>query len=256
MKVILEVKERKKAYLPIEAEVIVPKNFLDPDCELTVWQGNKELPLEEVFSKRIEGTASYADNVEIIIRGDSSRIKRVGEYMDAGRIYIEENIGMHCGNFMSGGEIEIAGNADSWLGREMKGGRIICHGNAGDYCASGYRGEQRGMRGGEIEVFGNSGTFTAETLTGGFVTIHGNTGDFSGAEMRGGTFIIMGNCSCVCGNMKAGTCYVHGTVYDMLPTFANHGSNIIKNKEFTKFTGDIAGRGKGTLFINNYQYMD
>jgi len=41
--------------------------------------------------------------------------------MNAGRIVIEGDIGMHCGNFMSAGEIIIKGNADAWLGREMRG---------------------------------------------------------------------------------------------------------------------------------------
>ena len=64
---------------------------------------------------------------------------------------------MHCGNFMSGGTIEILGNADAWLGREMRGGTILCRGNAGHYCATGYRGEKKGMQGGRVEVFGNTG---------------------------------------------------------------------------------------------------
>jgi formylmethanofuran dehydrogenase subunit C len=54
--------------------------------------------------------------------GDATfRLKRVGEYMDAGKITVLGDIGMHCGNFMSGGTIEIHGNADGWLGREMAG---------------------------------------------------------------------------------------------------------------------------------------
>lgn len=256
MRVMLEVKERKKPHLPIEAEAIVPKNFLDPDARISVWKGNKELPLEEVFTLTVEGSASTVDDVEILIRGDSSKIKRVGEYMDGGRIHIEGDIGMHCGNFMSGGTIEIDGNAGEWLGREMVGGRIICHGDAGDFCGAGYRGEKRGMRGGTIEIKGNAGDFTAETLTGGTVTIHGNAGDLTGADMHEGTLTIMGDCSRVCGNMTGGTCFVFGTVSAMLPTFRNEGRVEMDGVQFTKFTGDVANRGKGTLFIKDYQYMD
>jgi formylmethanofuran dehydrogenase subunit C len=256
MRVTLAVKERKKPYLPIEAEAIVPKNFLDPHAPHSVWKGNKELPLEEVFTVTVEGEASAPDDVEIIIRGDSSKIKRVGEYMDGGRIRIEGDIGMHCGNFMSAGTIEIDGNAGEWLGREMIGGAIICHGNAGDFCGSGYRGERRGMRGGSIEVWGSAGDFAAETLTGGTVTIHGDAGDLSGAEMHGGILVIMGNTSRVCGNMNGGTCFVYGTVAEMLPTFRKEGPVTIGGVQFTKFTGDVANRGKGTLFIRDYQYMD
>ncbi|WP_157199905.1 hypothetical protein [Methanogenium cariaci] len=143
MKVILEVKERHKPNLPIEAECITPpKNFLDPEREFHVWKGNKELDITDVFHVRKDGNAKSAEQVEIIIRGDSSHIKRVGEYMDGGKILIERDIGMHCGNFMSaGGLIEIqGGDADSWLGREIHGGKILCHGNAMDYAGSGYRG--------------------------------------------------------------------------------------------------------------------
>jgi len=255
MKVILEVKTRKKPNLPIEAESIVPKNFLDTDADLKVWKGNKELPLDEVFTKRVEGTASYADKVEVVIRGDSSRIKRVGEYMDAGKITIENDIGMHCGNFMSGGEIVIKGNAGSWLGREMQGGRIICEGNAGDFCGAGYRGEKKGMVGGLIHVMGDVGDFTAETLAGGTIIVEGDAGDLTGVDMRGGTLVIMGTASRVCGNMKEGTAYVHGMVREMIPTFRNKGTVEVDKTIYTKFTGDVANRGKGTLYVKNFEYM-
>ena len=107
----------------------------------------------------MEGPAVSPDQVEVILTGDTGRIKRVGEYMNAGRITVEGDIGMHCGNFMSGGEIVIGGNADAWLGREMRGGRITCRGNAGHYCAAGYRGEKRGMRGGSDRGGGQCGRF-------------------------------------------------------------------------------------------------
>lgn len=256
MKVLLDVKERKKPNLPIEAETIVPANFLQGHESLTLYRGNKELPLDEIFRVSIEGAADSVDDVEIVIRGDSSRIKRVGEYMDGGRILIEGDIGMHCGNFMSGGVIEIAGNADAWLGREMVGGSVICHGNAGDYCGSGYRGEKRGMRGGSIEVFGNAGDFAGEFLDGGSINIHGNAGDLAGAEMRGGELVIMGDAWRAGANMTDGTCRVHGTVYDMMPTFRNEGTVIIEGVKFNHFKGDIANRGKGSLIIMSYQYME
>lgn len=256
MRIILEVKQRVKPFLPIEAESIVPKNFLSGIDGLTVYRGNKELPLKEIFNVTIEGEPSSVDEIEIVIRGESSRIKRVGEYMDGGKIHIEGDIGMHCGNFMSGGIIEIEGNADAWLGREMVGGTIICHGDAGDYCAAGYRGEKFGMKGGSLEVLGNAGDFTAETLTGGTVTIHGNSGDLTGSEMKDGTLTIMGDVTRVCGNMTGGTCYVHGRVADMLPTFKKKGTNRMNDANYTQFRGDIANRGKGTLIIKDYQYMD
>ena len=254
MKVLLEAKKRNNPHIPVEAEKIIPGNFVNFLQDLHVWKGNRKVTLDEIFEISIEGSASSAREVEVNITGESGRIKRVGEYMEAGRIRIEGDIGMHCGNFMSGGTIEIMGNADAWLGREMRGGSIICHGDAGDYCGSGYRGEKRGMRGGSIEVFGNAGDFTGETLSGGEIIVHGNVGDLCGAEMKDGTFTVHGNASRVCGNMTGGICTVYGTVTDMLPTFrkvctreGNGGGTAL-----TEFSGDVANRGKGHLFVHAF----
>ena len=254
MRVFLEVKKVKNPYLPIEADQIIPKNFINHAQEIFVWRGNRKVALEEVFHKRIEGTASYAKEIEIIISGESGRIKRIGEYMDAGTIRVQGDIGMHCGNFMSGGAIEIGGNSDAWLGREMTGGMIVCHGSAGDYCGSGYRGEKKGMSGGTIEVFGCAGDFTAEALAGGTVIVHGDAGDLCGAEMTDGTLIIHGNTSRVGGNMKGGSCTVYGNVIDMLPTFRYIGKMEERGTGATlsEFTGDVANRGMGRLFVRSY----
>jgi formylmethanofuran dehydrogenase subunit C len=171
MRVILTTKPRKNPNIPIEGEAIIPQNFLKKN-DIRVYEGNKERRLEEIFYITNEGPAVSPDQVELVLSGETGMIKRVGEYMNAGRILIEGDIGMHCGNFMSAGEILIRGNADAWLGREMRGGMIRCEGNAGHYCGAGYRGEKRGMRGGTIEVMGNSGDYTAEYLSGGDVLIH------------------------------------------------------------------------------------
>jgi len=250
VKVILETKARKKPFLPIEAESIIPRNFLN-GTELTVFEGNKERRLSDIFRIFVEGTSVTPEKIEIVLKGDTSRIKRVGEYMDAGKITIAGDIGMHCGNFMSGGDIEVLGNADAWLGREMRGGNILCRGNAGHYCASGYRGEKTGMRGGRVEVLGNAGDCCAEYLTGGEVHIHGSCGDMAGVEMKGGQFIVEGNATRPCGNMKDGTCMIFGTVHEMLPTFEMIGTRVMTDRKVTMtvYKGDIANRGKGTLMI-------
>ncbi len=255
MRVTLAVKPRRKPFLPIEAESIVPKRFLDGEA-VSVWRGNKELPLDEVFTVTIEGTAESTSEVEIFISGDTSRVKRIGEYMDAGRIVIEGDVGMHCGNFMSGGTIEIGGDADGWLGREMRGGTVICRGNARDYCAAGYRGGRKGMTGGKVEVFGSAGDFLAENLAGGTVIVHGDAGDMAGVEMHDGSLVIEGSCRRPCGNMAGGTCVVHGTASGMLPTFRKIGTISLEGVPFTSFTGDIANRGKGNLIVRDYTYMD
>jgi len=250
MRVILETKERKKPFLPIEAETIIPRNFLK-GTELTVYEGNKERLLSDLFWIFVEGTAVSPDKVEVVLKGDTARFKRVGEYMDTGTIRIMGDIGMHCGNFMSGGVIEIGGNADAWLGREMLGGSILCRGNAGHYCASGYRGEKHGMRGGRVEVMGNAGDFCSEYLTGGEVHIHGSCGDMAGVEMKGGQLIIEGDATRPCGNMKDGTCMIFGTVHKMLPTFERIGTRVLPDRKvvMTVYKGDIANRGKGTMMV-------
>jgi formylmethanofuran dehydrogenase subunit C len=244
MRVTLTTKPRAKPLLPVEAECIVPENFIG-SRDLFVYKGNKKLRLEDLFSIRKDGNVNSPEKVLVIIRGDASRIKRVGEYMSSGKIIIESDIGMHCGNFMRGGEIEIMGNADGWLGREMRGGTILCHGNAGNYCAAGYRGEKRGMRGGTIEVMGNAGDYLAENLTGGEVHVHGNTGMFPGVEMRGGKLIIDGDARMPGANMTKGTCIVLGKVHEMLPTFEKIG----EEDGMIVYHGDVAGRGKGELKV-------
>jgi formylmethanofuran dehydrogenase subunit C len=252
MRVILQTKPRKKPTIPIEAEEIIPQNFLRKN-DVRVYEGNKERRLEDIFFITTEGPAVSPDQVEVVLSGETGMIKRVGEYMNAGRIVIEGDIGMHCGNFMSAGEIIIRGNADAWLGREMRGGVIRCEGNTGHYCAAGYRGEKRGMRGGTVEVMGNAGDFTAEYLSGGEVHVHGDCGDLPGVEMRGGTLLIGGSCHRPCGNMIGGTCTIFGNAYAMLPTFRSNGT---EEREYNgqrfrmmAYRGDVANRGKGTLLV-------
>jgi len=253
MRVTLETKPRIKPKIPIEAENIIPQNFLR-GMNITVYEGNKERKLEDLFYIAVEGPAVSPDQVEVILKGETRVIKRVGEYMNAGRIIVEGDIGMHCGNFMSAGEILIGGNAESWLGREMRGGTIRCMGDAGHYCAAGYRGEKRGMRGGRVEVMGSAGDFAAEYLSGGEVIIHGSTGDMPGIEMRGGTLVIGGDCTRPGANMTGGTCVVLGKADRIIPTFAGAGLRDFEWEDRTYpmrvYHGDLANRGgKGTLLV-------
>jgi formylmethanofuran dehydrogenase subunit C len=253
MRIELTMKPRKKPKIPVEAEEILPRNFLG-EKEIHVWEGNRERNLADLFTISVSGSASEVQDVEVVLRGDCTRLKRVGEYLDGGVIRIEGAIGMHCGNFMRGGSIDILGDAGEWLAREMRGGTIICRGNASHYCASGYRGEKSGMRGGSVEVFGDAGDFTAEYLTGGSVTIHGSCGDMPGVEMAGGILVIGKDCTRPCGNMKAGAATVHGVCHGLIPTFRKVKSTSINGVASTVFEGDVANRGKGTLTVREYSY--
>lgn len=256
MKVTLTMKPAERSFIPIEAESITPENFLS-GTDLSVWRGNREVKLDEIFSVSVEGTADQPEDVEVIIQGDDTfRLKRVGEYMDSGAIVILGDVGMHCGNFMSGGTIDIKGDAGSWLGREMEGGTILCRGNAANYCASGYRGGRKGMTGGTVEVFGRAGDFLAENISGGTVIVHGDAGDMVGAEMRDGTLIVHGDCTRPVANMKGGSCYIYGTAHGLIPTFKKIGPIRHERQKLIHFTGDVANRGRGNLFVKNYRYLD
>ncbi len=244
--------DSKNSHLPIEAEVITPET-LAKTVQVNVYVGNQKKLLSDVFDIRVDGEAAGPSATEIVIIGDASRVKRVGEYMTDGRIIIEGDIGMHCGDFMTGGTIEILGNAGDWLGREMLGGTILCHGNAGNYCGSGYRGGRKGVRGGEIIVEGNVGDYCGECLFGGVVHVKGNAGLHAGSNMKGGTLVIEGDTVMPCGDMFGGECTVFGHADDFMPTFRETGSIVENGRELKVFTGDLAHRnGKGTLRVGSY----
>jgi len=56
--------------------------------------------------------------------------------------------------------------------------------------------------------------------------------------------------------MKGGSCYVYGTAQGMLPTFKKNGTVQHQDRTLIHFTGDIANRGKGNLFVKGYEYLD
>ena len=140
----------------VEAEVIRPDIFAGKKKEeiegLLVWQGPKQLPLSEFFDVDVDAAANCLapEETNILIEGDVSRVKRIGQGMKAGRIEIHGSAGMHLGAEMAGGSILVQGDAGSWAGREMKGGLLHIAGSAGDHVGSAYRGSWRGMTGGQI----------------------------------------------------------------------------------------------------------
>ncbi len=111
----------------VEAEVIRPDIFAGKKKEeierLLVWQGPTPLPLVEFFDVDAAGI-STPEETDILIVGDVSRVKRIGQGMKAGRIEIHGSAGMHLGAEMAGGSISVRGDAASWAGMEMKGGLL------------------------------------------------------------------------------------------------------------------------------------
>lgn len=257
--VTLSIKE--KNIIPIEADTITPDNFaskLKEEIEtIPVWYGNTQVPLGEMFDVICECSESEecclmqanADNVKIVMNGDLSRVKRIGQGMTGGEIEINSNVDMHCGSNMAGGKITINGDADSWLGCEMKGGEIILNGNAGYYVGSGYRGEACGMKGGKITVNGNTRDYLGEHMCGGEIIVKGDAGLLPGISNNGGTIVIEGSTTMAASEMKNGTVVVKGEVAELMPSFNEDGTEEFEGETYRKFAGDVNVGGKGVLLI-------
>ena len=245
---------RESITVPLEAENINPDNLAgkseDEVNVVAVFYGNTDATISDFFDVTVEGSGDAA-STEIVIKGDLTRVKRIGEKMSAGSVIIEGDCDMHCGAFMSGGKITVKGNTDAWAGREMTGGEIIIEGNAGNYVGSGYRGEMTGMRGGKITVMGNAGDYLAEHIGGGEIIVKGDVGILPGLVMTGGKITIEGNATMPGGEMTKGEILVKGGVIDMLPGFRLEGEEELDGTSFKKYTGDLAvrGIGKGVLLV-------
>jgi len=246
------IKPKKEIRISTEAENISPDKFAgktDKEIQsLEAWVGNHKTTIGELFSVKVEGSAPAADT-KIVMEGDFSRVKRIGEGMTAGLIIINGNVDMHLGSKMGGGRISVKGNVDSWAGREMKGGELIIEGNAGYYLGAGYRGETCGMRGGKITVMGNALDFVGEHMCGGEIIVKGSTGILPGISNNGGKIIIEGNTSRPGSEMAKGTIIVKGTVDEMMPVFKLEGNEEVDGVMYKKYTGDVIVNGKGLLYV-------
>lgn len=245
----------KKAFkIPVEAEVIKPDNFAGKNKSeiesIVIWHGNKEVMLGSLFDVEVQGVDDK-EKIKILIEGDASRIKRIGERMTSGEITINGNVDMHCGALMSGGKIIVHGDADAWAGREMRGGELVMEGNASHYLGAGYWGAEKGMRGGLIHVKGSAGNYVGEHMRGGEIIVEGSVGLLPGVNMSGGKIVIEGDAILPGGEMKSGMLVVKGKVLEMLPSFRFEGKEVLDSIELKKFTGDLAKGGSGTLYVNS-----
>ena len=244
--------------VPIQAPCITPENFADKSikeiAELPVTEGNRNVTLGDLF--KIEQNTTETPN--ITIKGDCSKVKRVGQGMKSGEILIEGNIGMHTGEKMGGGKITINGNTGGWTGSEMTKGTIEIHGDSGDYTASPYRGNDLGMKGGLITVDGNVGTDVGCYLKGGIIKIKGSAGRFLGFHMSDGAIYVEKDCDVRAGALMNGGKIVVGGKMEVLPSFT---IDSIKPKvkvddttsvpgPFYVFLGDLSEHGKGKIFAN------
>ena len=251
----------------VEAEVISPDIFAAKNKEeieeLLVWQGPMQLPLAEFFDVDARSTGGSPEDTRpeetsIIIEGDVSRIKRIGQGMKAGRIEIHGSAGMHLGAEMAGGSILVRGDAGSWAGREMKAGLLHILGNGADHVGCAYRGSWRGMTGGEIRIDGSARSQLGGGLVGGQIVVAGNVENFCGIRQSGGLIVVKGSAVRAAGaEMNGGTIAVCKAIRQFSPGFmvAGHEENPTLGDMqleglFTKFTGDYAlGKNpKGSLY--------
>lgn len=257
--------------IPIEADAISPDNFLGRTrqeiADLPILYGRRQRRIGDLFT--VEGE----DSDTIILRGDLSHVKRVGQAMTRGRITIDGGVGMHLGARMTGGEIVVHGDAAAWAGAHISGGRIWIHGNAGPMLGAPYTGERLGMRGGVIIVDGSAGPRAAERMRRGIIVVQGDLGDFAGVRMIAGSLFAFGELGARPGaGMKRGTLLSLGGLSDgPLPTFRYSctcespvflryylrrlrawGLSITDEQiegTYRRYTGDATTIGKGEIFV-------
>ena len=278
----------------LEAECISPDVFAGKSLEdinkLKAYVGNKIETIGNFFDISIDtsGSPSASDassdvtknpnEIKIVIDGDVSKVKRIGQEMSAGEILINGDTGMHLGSKMSGGKIVACGNSGSWAGMEMSGGELEIKGNSGNFVGSAYRGSVDGMTGGKISIHGNVRTNTGACMKGGSIIIKGNSGEFTGIRMSGGIIWVGGVADCRIGaEMTGGSIIIAGKAIEILPSFrkekitdeidldkisfdnsgdkkneSGNGIGEIRGKlkgKFTRYIGDLAEGGKGEIYV-------
>ena len=244
------------ARIPVEVDSLTPDKLVGKnEAEIKavkVWWGNKEENTGELFDVRVEGEAGSAEEVKIVMEGDLSRVKHIGDGMKAGEIEAIGDVDMHCGAMMAGGRITVKGNADCWAGREMRGGELIIEGDAGDNLCAMYRGEMTGMTGGKVTVGGNAGECVGQCMARGEILIKGNAEMLAGLNMKGGKITIEGDAVMPGADMTGGEITVKGKVQDMMPSFKFAETTTVEGEEYKKYTGDLAmteKKAKGVLYV-------
>ena len=248
---------------PVIAECITPHvlegKTVSEIEQFTIWEGNKQRKLHELFKIEQTKHESETETVIVTIKGDVSKVRRIGASQQNGEIFIDGDVGMHLGEEMKGGKITVNGNVGSWVGTMMKGGEIEIHGNAGSYLGAPYRGSTKGMHGGRITVTGNVGHEAGASMKNGTIKIYGNAGQFTGLRMQGGTVFVQGDCDDRVGAcMTGGKIVVSGILQSVLPSFS---IDSIKSKvkveedevvqgQLYVFLGDLTECGNGKLYVS------
>jgi formylmethanofuran dehydrogenase subunit C len=251
---------KRRSKFPIEGKNISPDVFANKSAneisELEMFEGNRKLSIGDFFDIKVDDSSS--GEMKIKIEGNIGTVRNIGFRMSMGKIIVDGDVGMHLGQEMNGGRIEVSGNAGSWVGSQMKDGTIEIRGNAGNYVGAAYRGSTKGMNGGKIIIHGNAGHEVGCFMRRGLIKIFGNVGMFAGIHMRKGTIFVQGASKGRAGaQMTGGKIVLAGPSEDIMPTFT---VEDVKSKvkvdgekiegPFYRFTGDLADKGKGKLFLN------
>ncbi|MCZ6779622.1 MAG: formylmethanofuran dehydrogenase subunit C [Acidobacteria bacterium] len=254
--------------IPVEADSLRPDKITglsrDQILALPLYHGNKTVTVGDFFEVQETGGDT------LVIEGDLSKFKKLGQEMEGGRLVVRGNAGMHLGAYLRGGTIEVFGDTADWAGAEMKGGLIHIHGNTGHRAGAVYRGSEVGMHGGVILVDGNAGLEIGSFMRRGLIAVGGNAGDFAGAHMIAGSILVMGEMG-----VRAGASMRRGTLvtlkpFEPLPTFRDSGAYRfpflrlftdrlhsrgfrvpadVEQSLFRRFVGDMNEIGLGEILI-------
>jgi len=247
---------------PIVAECMSPDVFQGKTLEeiegLKLWEGNKQKNLGKLFKVEEIKSGNPPGEEAITIKGDVSKVRRIGAGIKNGELTIYGNVGMHLAEEMKGGKITVHGNVGGWACSMMKAGTIEIHGNAGDYLGAPYRGSTEGMHGGKITVYGNVGNEAGTHMRKGIIKIYGNAGQFLGLRMHDGTIYVQKDVEARAGAcMTGGKIVVGGLLESVLPTFTiDSTKEKVKIEEsevaagpFYLFLGDRTENGNGKLYV-------
>lgn len=228
----IKLKLKKQPTIPLEADSITPDNFVGKTVaeikKLELFLGKEIVKLGDFFD--VTGKSSDIKDTKIIIEGDLSNVKRIGEKMTDGEIIINGNVGMHVGNQMEGGKIIVNGDTDDWAGAMLRGGELEINGNAGHYVGAAYRGFWQGMKNGTIKVKGKIGNEALSWARSSIAAkrfptlICGAAGSFLGIHNHGATIIVNGNVDrCAGADQIQGSIVVKGRISKILPSFKKLG---------------------------------
>lgn len=267
--------------LPVEADALSPENVAGKNQtqieSLPLLVGNRPERVGDLFDVCVTDetgtvrTPGENNLATLLLVGDLTRFKRLGERMAAGRMVIDGPVGFHAGAYMSGGSLSVFGDAGDYLGAHMRGGRIEVQGSTGHFAGAAYRGYPHGMNGGTILIHGNAGQMAGARMRRGLVAIKGSCGDGPGFGMKAGTVLVGG-----LSGVRAGAIMVRGTVIlltpppRLLPTFLYncsyrplmwslllstltdmdfHLPRIGPEAVFESYCGDMTEGGRGEILI-------